>query len=134
MSTDYTISVNVFVMHPSRRAEEIISTLGWTAQYSWSAGDERVTSTGEQLTGIRKETRCTFCFELNEEDGSSTAESTVKHLLTMQTYVRELIESGGQIRLNIHLNGQFHCYFCLSTEIMGDLQRLGISLEVECFP
>ncbi|WMD20196.1 hypothetical protein RAS12_26905 [Achromobacter seleniivolatilans] len=134
MSTDYTINVIVFVSHPSRRAEEIISALGWTPGNSWSAGDERITPTGLKLGGIREDTKCSFSFCLNEEDGTSTAEDKVKHLLTKQPYVKDLIESGGKFRLKIHLNGQFHCHLGLSTEIMADLSKLGIPFEVECFP
>lgn len=131
---DYRFSVNVFVRHQSRHAEEIASALGWEPYNAWSAGDNRVTPAGTRLPGTRPDTMCVFRFEFTQEQATSAVADTVKHLLTKHLYISELARDGGTLTLKVSLNGQFNSSLDLSPNTLRDLSELGFAFSVECFP
>jgi hypothetical protein len=130
----YKFSVNVVARHQSRRAEEIASVFDWEPHNAWSAGDTRVTPAGTVLPGTRLDTMCAFRFEFDVDQATSAVAEKVEHLLTKQSYVRELLRSGGTLALNIGLNGQYNSSLDLLPETLRSISELGISLSVECFP
>ena len=89
---------------------------------------------GTVLPGIRRETMCSFIFRYDKDKLTAGVVYTVDHLLSRRDFVEALVESGGELAINIHLDGQFNCHVDLGPETLKVIADLRIRYSVECFP
>lgn len=130
----YKFSINVVARHHTRRAEEVISELGWQPCNAWSVGESRVTPAGRPLPGVREDTMCSFRFEHEDDQLTSAVTTAVEHLCSRRSFVSEFIGSGGTLKLNIGFNGEFNSSLELSLKTLRNICDLGVCVSVECFP
>lgn len=93
-----------------------------------------MTPTGVELPGFRHDTMCSFRFLHEGDQVTSAVLETVAHLMTHREFVDELVSSGGELALNIRLNGQFNCNVDVPPQTLQSLGALGVRLSVETFP
>jgi hypothetical protein len=109
--------------------------LGLRPQLSWLAGGRRETAVGEPLPGVHK--LSTWGYMARVSNKRHFFESIIDLLVRLEKrakFVSEVVNTGGQITLLLHLPGDANI-----GDVIGwrDLQRLGhlsIDLGVEVFP
>lgn len=127
-------TINVAVTHPTWCNEKIAAGFAWAPYNAWSVGDRRVTPVGIELPGFRNSTMCSFVFNRYDDQVTSAVTETVENLLMRRIFIDELIISGGEVALNIRLNGAFNSNLDMPPAILSDIGSLGMRLSVEIFP
>jgi hypothetical protein len=100
----------------------------------WKAGQNRVTPTGTQLSGIYKETYCTFNLARSRKD---ELERFIKHsnkiLQPHKRFIRHISLTGGSIEYFVGMYLDKNHGVILNPELLDELAKLQIALSLDLY-
>ncbi|MFG6110513.1 DUF4279 domain-containing protein [Stenotrophomonas nematodicola] len=127
----YRISLRI--THPNIRSIEISSRLGLEPDFSYTAGDRRLTPKGNEIGGIRKESF--WCHELRSDD--LTFELAISNLSQQlaksKGFLDSLSSTGGHLEYFIGWFSAENSGFVLEGGLLRLLADLRISLAFDVY-
>lgn len=128
----YRISLRI--THPSIRSLEISNQLGLEPDFSYTAGDRRLTPKGNELRGTRKESF--WCHELRSDDVTFelAISSFSQQLAKSKGFLDSLSSTGGHLEYFIGWFSAENSGFVLEDGVLRMLADLRISLAFDIYP
>ncbi|HEY5971429.1 MAG TPA: DUF4279 domain-containing protein [Pseudoxanthomonas sp.] len=132
-STRYRVSLRI--THPSIDEKTISDELGLVPKVSYTAGDQKVTPKGTEISGIRKESF--WCHEYaitDDEPIELSLEKFSQNLAKKKTFFWRISESGGRAECFIGWFSSENSGFVLQHGFLHQLADLKIDLSFDIYP
>ena len=114
--------------------QQICDRLGLQAQRMWKSGQDRVTPTGAPLSGVYKETYCTFNLACSREDELERfIKRSNKILKPHKRFLRHISSTGGSIEYFVGMYLDKNHGVILSPELLDELAKLQIALSLDLY-
>lgn len=135
----YTFRVSLRANHPSSDLFFLSELFGLNRRHGWTVGDDRVTSKGTPLGGVRNESY--WSAHVTEDETSSEEwqledilERSVTEVLDRGPKLFEFFSTGGTLNYFIGLYGTRNYGLNFSPELMSKLARAKIELQLDVYP
>ena len=130
----FRYDVSLRITHPSMDPRQICNRLGLQARRMWKAGEKRQTLTGAPLSGLYKETYCTF--DLAPPRGYELErfiERCNKALESHKRFLNHISSTGGSVEyfVGMYLDKNHGVEFC--PELLARLTKLQIGLSFDLY-
>jgi Domain of unknown function (DUF4279) len=126
-------TVSLRVRHPSEPPSVVTKALQLNPQYSWQAGDRRVTPAGALLSG-----RHTRSYWSREVGSGETVEETLKIALgvlhSRRSSLQALLAAGHSIELYLGWFATSGAVSILTSDMLTELSTLGIDVALAVYP
>jgi hypothetical protein len=130
----FRYDISLRITHPTMHPQQICDRLGLKAQRMWKAGQNRATPTGTPLSGVYKETYCTFDLARSRED---ELERFIKHSNKIfqrhKRFLRHISSTGGSIEYFVGMYLDKNHGVMLSPELLDELAKLQIALALDLY-
>ena len=127
--------VALMINHPTEKPDVITNELGMQPDYKWQVGQPRSAPNGAPLPGLNKDTYWAVSERISEDAHFfATATEFLTKLEAAEDFIRNMVASGGRIRIAIHLPGHTNVGDSIPPESLYRMGRLGIELTIEIFP
>jgi Domain of unknown function (DUF4279) len=140
--SEYEFTISLRIRHPDIDPSSITAHLGVEPQHTWRAGDARRDATGDELSGVYRESY--WMGRLMEEPQLSSAPLSVEGMILQliarlrraQSWLEQLNSEGGVSELHVSLFARADFELKLSPELVAalDRSRLGVIFEVHPHP
>jgi len=127
--------IDLFIVHPTLRPNEISKALGLVAHTSHAVGEPRKTPKGKRLPGTYTDTRWRHQrrHTVEEQWFADELAGFVENLRPRGEALAMLRASGGMTTLIVHFLGEGHFGDEIGYDTLATIVELGLSLEIECF-
>ena len=127
--------VALMINHPTETPDVITNELGLQPDYKWQVGQPRSAPNGTPLPGLNKDTYWAVAERVSgHKHFFETAVGFLSKLEAAEDFLRNLLASGGRVRIAIHLPGHTNVGDSISPSNLHRMGRLGIQLTIEIFP
>lgn len=132
--TREAFSVSLRITHPTYTHQKISHSLGMKPEFAHTVGTPRMTPKGQPLSGIHRETYCSF--SLAEKQNGYFVDG-VKRLLSIlnlnKEHLHEIRNTGGRAELYIGVFVENYSGFTFSVEDMSAFVSLHLDVAVEYY-
>jgi hypothetical protein len=126
-------SVSLRVRHPSKSPSEVTEALQLDPQYSWQAGDRRLTPAGALLSG--RHTRSYWSRVVgNGETVEETLTNALDVLQSRKSSLQALLAAGHSVELYVGWFATSGAASILTSDMLKELSTLGIDLALAVYP
>jgi hypothetical protein len=127
--------VELFVIHPTLRPDDISQVLTLDAHFSKTVGEPRATPSGTPLSGTYRDTRWRHGVRNTVQDQhfADQLANFVESLKSRRKALVMLRASGGQTMLIVQFLGDGYLGDEISHETLSNIVELGLGLGIECF-
>ena len=124
-------STRVLIRHPSADLSLLSELTGIKPNLLWKLGEPR----GVGLRGKHERAAWSYWFYVdNRRDFSNSVDSMISALQPARNFLQEVISTGGDAQLIVHLEGERNIGDTLSPSILSGLADLGLGFGIEVFP
>ncbi|MBK0014556.1 DUF4279 domain-containing protein [Stenotrophomonas sp. S41] len=135
MNEGVRYSISIRIAHPEMDMSGVCEDLGLVPDFSYSAGDARVTPKGKPIGGVRDGSYWLHSFvEGNDGDVESSLEQIVRFLSVRQEFFEQIARSGGRSELFIGWFSSENTGFNIGNSILRKLVDLSIDLSFDIYP
>lgn len=128
-------SISIRIAHPGMDMSDVCEDLGLVPDFSYSAGDARVTPKGKAIGGVRDGSYWLHSFmERNDGDVESSLEEIVRFLAVRQKFFERITKTGGRSELFIGWFSSENTGFNIGSSILRQLVDLNIDLSFDIYP
>jgi hypothetical protein len=126
-------------MHPDLDPDVITESMHIQPEWSWRAGEPRVTPKGTKLEGVRTETYWTSTLhkEKSLRSGKTSIEdflaNKVQSLQESRAFLKTLRETGGHAEFFLDLFSRKNIGLELPSSLLGSMAELGIGLSLDIY-
>jgi len=126
--------IELFVVHPTLRPNEISRALDLVAHFSQAVGEPRKTPKGTPLPGVCRDTRWRYTrqYTVSEQWFAQELAQFVENLRPRSEALAKLQASGGVTALIIVFLGDGYFGDAIDHDTLSAIVELGLSLEIEC--
>ncbi|MGH6777757.1 MAG: DUF4279 domain-containing protein [Bradyrhizobium sp.] len=128
------VKLSIRISHPRRDLSSVCTTLGLRPTNIWKKGDERRSPKGNEIGGLREDSRCSI--ELKSTPGASLSrqiEAGLDLLKPHRTTLLRLSAGGGTISFYVGWFCDENIGETLNAQILEGMARLRISLELNIY-
>ena len=128
------INLSLQAWHPTTPGPELAQKLGLDAEYVWSAGDPKVSSSGKQLGGIRETSYA--CMPMGRVANDTLAEALMEWCDRFEpdaAYLRSIVEEGGALLIRAYFVLDDDWDFLFDSACLSRIQRLGIEVNLSIY-
>lgn len=127
--------VSIRFRHPTRELAFLSEVLGLTAFRTWKVGTPKETPTGQKTGGVYDISYWVSRIEFEPKAGFSVPLTDAIGLLQRaEATVRELLDTGGNLEIYLHLTGWLSNSGSISAALLRTMADLGVRLSIEVFP
>lgn len=136
--TLYKYSISLRTRHPSRPPQEVTAALGIAPRFSWSAGEQRKTPSGQPIGGITNESYWTARVAEGAYPGRDLPTAIAELLDSLspyQPYLADFVADGGRAELFIGWYfPQGNSGDVLGFDLLARLAALRLDLSLDIYP
>ena len=130
----FRYDISLRITHPTMHPQQICDRLGLQAKRMWKVGQPRVTPTGTPLSGVYKQTYCTFSLACSRKDELERfIERSNKILQPHKRFLRHISSTGGSIEYFVGMYLDKNHGVILSPELLDELAKLQITLALDLY-
>lgn len=135
MSKGVRHSISIRIAHPDMDMSGVCEGLGLVPDFSYSAGDAKVTPNGRAIGGVRDGSFWLHSFpERNDGDVESSLKEIVRSLAVRQEFFEQIARAGGRSELFIGWFSSENTGFNIGRLILRQLADLNIDLSFDIYP
>ena len=130
----FRYAVSLRVVHPAMDPQQICNRLGLKAHRKWKVGDKKQTPRGTPLSGVYKETYCTFDLTPPQEcELERFIKRCNKTLESHKRFLRRISSTGGSTEyfIGMFLDSNHGAVF--SPDVLAQLTKLQIGLSFDLY-
>ncbi|WP_441242618.1 DUF4279 domain-containing protein [Tardiphaga sp. 768_D3_N2_1] len=127
--------VELFIIHPTLRPDDISAALGLDAHFSHGVGEPRVTPKGNSLPGTYSDTRWRHTVRHTVQD-QRFAQQIADFVNSMKPHSEtfaKLRASGGRTNLVFQFLGDGYFGDEIRRDTLSTMIELGLNFQIECF-
>lgn len=127
--------IELFIVHPFMKPDEITKTLGLAPSITHCVGEPRMTPKGRLLDGNYKDTRWRYSERHTVEDQwfSSHLDKFVNQLAPHKEFLRNIRETNGRTCVIVQFLGDGYFGDEIVPSILSKMADLGVNLGIECY-